>query len=202
MVVSFSRIYIVLARPYSRHIHVTKRQDKNTTRQKDRKTKRQKDKKIERKKDKKAKGQKGKKTKRQKGQKDQKKSLILWCQGTFILLRCFVGSSPILIIFCLLLDSPPPPFPPMIFSVGFPFYVPLCSGLAQSTATMFTSTICSRYKLVPIPSAHTTCWSQFDPSADTTCWSQLHLQILLVGPDAWVTSLVDVRREMEWLVDW
>ena len=43
MVVSFSRIYIVLARPYSRHKKTRQKYNK-TERQKDRKTKRQKDK--------------------------------------------------------------------------------------------------------------------------------------------------------------
>ena len=56
----------------------------------DEETKRKKYKNTERQKHKKTKGQKDKKTKRS---KRPKKSLILWCQGSFALLRCFFSSS-------------------------------------------------------------------------------------------------------------
>ena len=65
----------------------TWQKDKKTKRQKDKKTKRLKDKMTKRQKDKKAKLQNDKMKKR------PKKSLILWCQGSFALLRCFDKST-------------------------------------------------------------------------------------------------------------
>ena len=58
-----------------------------TKRQNGKMTKRQNDERTKRQKGKKAKRQKGKKAKKQKDQK-LKESLILWCQGSFALLRC------------------------------------------------------------------------------------------------------------------